>query len=470
MSEETRTPMKLIAQEKRWLAMVVLCAAQFMLILDVTVVNVALPDMSDDLSLTRSATTWVVTLYALFFGGLMLVGGRAADILGPRRVLMAGLMVFTVASLAAALAQSSEALLIARGAQGVGAAILSPSALAALSMTFHGDEHRRVLGAWAAIGSLGSVAGVMLGGLLTAGPGWRWIFFVNVPVGLVAAVMVAVLVRPGAHPRRRTPIDAVGAVTVTTATALTIYVLTTSGDRGWTSPTTLVLFGFAFALYTSFVVVEQRTQAPLIPMRLLARKGVISGAGVIFAATALLLSSFFLGSFYLQHSSGWSAARTGVAFLPVAVATLVGAACGGHLLVRLGARLISSGAFTISSIGAAVVATGLGEAQLIVGLSVIALGAGAAFVASMTSAMGSAQHGEEGAISGTINTFHELGGALGVAALSSVAAASLGPIAADGGFVNAFYVSACAALVAAVLCAIVLPPSKPKPGAPRFAH
>jgi hypothetical protein len=310
----------------------------------------------------------------------------------------------------------------------------------------------------------------VLGGVLAAGPGSRGILFVNVPVGVVVAVMFAVLVRPGVRSSHRGRVDVVGGVLVTSATALTIYALTTAGDRGWSSPTTLGLLALAGGLYGVFGVVEQRVDSPLIAMPLLARKPVFGGAGVILVATALLLSSFFLGSFYLQHASGWSAVRTGFAFLPVAVATFMGAAGGGHLMAHLGARWTAASAFAIAAVGSGIIAVGIGEAQLIVGMSVSALGIGAAFVAAMTSAMGSAEPGEEGAISGAVNTFHELGGALGVAALSSVAAASLGPIAADAGFVDAFRVSAVVAVVAAVLCALILPASKPDPDAPRFVH
>lgn len=470
MSHDVHEAESLIARERRWLALAVLCAAQFMLILDITVVNVALPDLAADLSLGRTATTWVVTVYTLFFGGLMLVGGRSADLLGPRTVLMAGIAVFTAASLAAGLADSGEALLISRAAQGLAAAFLSPAALATVAMTFHGDEHRRAFGVWATMGTAGAAAGVVLGGLLTAGPGWRWIFFVNVPVGIAVAVLLAVLVRPGVRPPRRGSIDVVGGLLVTSATALTIYALTTAGDRGWTSAATLGLLGLAGALYAVFGVVEQRVANPLIAMPILARKAVFGGSGVILVATALLLASFFLGSFYLQHANGWSAVRTGFAFLPVAVATFIGATGGGHLMAHLGARWTATAAFVIAAAGAAVVAIDIGEAQLIVGMSVSALGIGGAFVAAMTSAMGSAEPGEVGSVSGAVNTFHELGGALGVAALSSVAAASLGPLAADAGFVDAFQVSAIVAVVAAVLCALLLPASKPDPDVPRFVH
>jgi EmrB/QacA subfamily drug resistance transporter len=440
-----------------------------MLILDITVVNVALPDLAADLTLSRTTTTWVITLYTLFFGGLMLVGGRSADVFGPRRVLMTGLGLFTAASLAAGLSDSAETLLVARGAQGLAAALLSPAALATVAMTFRGDEHRRAFAIWATMGTAGLAVGVVLGGLLTAGPGWRWIFFINVPVGVVVAVMLAVLVRPTAR-QARGSIDITGGALVTSATALTIYALTTAGDRGWTSPTTVALLALAAATYVVFGLVEQRVSQPLIAMPVLARKAVYGGAGVILTATALLIGSFFLGSFYLQHVSGWSPVRTGLAFLPAAVGTFAGAGIAGHLLGHVGARVTATAAFVVTAVGGGIIALGIDEARLIVGMSVSALGIGAAFVSAMTSAIGSAGPGETGAVSGAINTFHELGGALGVAALSSVAAASLGAVPSETGFVDAFRVSAIVALVAAGLCAAFLPSVKPHPDAPRFVH
>lgn len=276
--------------------------------------------------------------------------------------------------------------------------------------------------------------------------------------------------RPGASQARRGSIDIAGGVLVTSATALTIYALTTAGDRGWTSATSLGLLASAGLLYVAFGMVEQRVAEPLIAMKILGRKAVYGGAGVMLVATALLISSFFLGSFYLQHVSGWSAVRTGLAFLPVAVATFIGASMSNHLLAVVGARGTAVVAFLIAAVGPALIALEIGEWQLIVGMSISALGIGAAFVAAMTSAMGSAGPGEVGAVSGAVNTFHELGGALGVAALSSVAAVSFGSAPSEAGFIDAFRVSVVVALVAAVLCAAVLPAVKRDPDAPRFVH
>jgi EmrB/QacA subfamily drug resistance transporter len=441
-----------------------------MLILDITVVNVALPDITADLTLDRTTTTWVITLYTLFFGGLMLVGGRCADIFGPRRILLTGLGAFVTASLVAGLAGSGDVLLGARAAQGLSAALLSPAALATVAMTFHGDEHRKAFGVWATMGTLGLAVGVVLGGVLAAGPGWRWIFFINVPVGIAVGVLLAWLVRPSSGTAQRGSLDIGGGILVTSATALTIYALTTAGDHGWTSARTLGLLAVGLVLYVAFGLLERRVASPLISMSILARRPVYGGAGVFLVATAVLISSFFLGSFYLQHIQGWSAVQTGVGFLPVAVATFLGAQLAGHLMGAFGNRITAVGGFLVAAIGLGLVAFGMGEVRLIVGMSVAALGIGAVFVTAMTTAMGSAGPGEAGSLSGTINTFHELGSALGVAALSSVAAASLGGARTDSGFEDAFRVSMYAAVVAAALCAVVLPAVKRDPAAPRFVH
>jgi EmrB/QacA subfamily drug resistance transporter len=332
----------LIARDRRWLALAVLCAGQFMLILDITVVNVALPDITADLTLDRTTTTWVITLYTLFFGGLMLVGGRCADIFGPRRVLLTGLSAFVTASLVAGLADSGGVLLGARAAQGLSAALLSPAALATVAMTFHGDEHRKAFGVWATMGTLGSAVGVVLGGVLAAGPGWRWIFFINVPVGVAVGILLIWLVRPSSGTARPGSLDVSGGILVTSATALTIYALTTAGDHGWTSARTLGLLAVALVLYLAFGLLERRVANPLIAMSILARRPVYGGAGVFLVATAVLISSFFLGSFYLQHIQGWSAVQTGVAFLPVAVATFLGAHLSGQLLGAFGNRVTAA--------------------------------------------------------------------------------------------------------------------------------
>jgi EmrB/QacA subfamily drug resistance transporter len=450
-----------------------LSAAQFMLILDITVVNVALPDIGADLGLDRGALTWVVTAYTLMFGGLMLVGGRAADLLGARRVLLTGLTVFTVASLAAGLAPNAAVLLGGRVLQGGGAALISPAALAIVTTTFHGVDRHRALGVWAALGGTGSAVGVLLGGLLTAGPGWQWIFFINVPVG-VAVLAVLPAIAPASRPATGGQrIDLPGAVLVTAATGALIYALITAGDDGWVAASTLTALGVAVLLYAGFAVLQRTVRAPLMDLRVLTRRRVSAGAFLMLVATGLLVAGFFLGSFHLQHVAGYSAAVTGLAFLPVAVATVVGAHVGGRAIARVGARPLATVGLVVTAAGAGTVAFWMTAPALVTGLAVAAAGLGATFVAATTTALTHTDPAEAGVRSGLVNTFHELGAALGVATVSAIAATSLagaGGTAATDGFTAGFAFSAVAALVAAVLAAVLVPAGRPPAGAARHMH
>lgn len=250
----------LSADPRRWAALALICVAQFMLILDVTVVNVALPDMAADLHLDRATLTWAVTAYTLCFGGLMLLGGRLADALGARRTLLAGLTLFTAASLVTGLAGGAATLLGGRIAQGVGAALLSPAALSIVTTTFHGPERNKALGVWAAIGGSGAAAGVLIGGALTDGPGWQWVFFINVPIGLaVLATLPALVPTRAPQPAR---LDLPGALLVTAGTGLLIYGLVEAGDSGWSDAATLLPLAAAVALYAGFAAVERASRAP----------------------------------------------------------------------------------------------------------------------------------------------------------------------------------------------------------------
>ncbi|MEV8308181.1 MFS transporter [Streptomyces flavidovirens] len=449
--------------------------AQFMLILDVTVVNVALPDMAADLRLGRATLTWVVTAYTLCFGGLMLLGGRLADALGARRTLVAGLTVFTAASLVTGLAETAPTLLAGRTAQGVGAALLSPAALAIVTTTFHGKERHKALGVWAAIGGTGSAAGVLLGGALTAGPGWQWVFYVNVPVGLALLAAVPALVPP------RTPqparLDVPGALLVTAATGSLIYGLVKAGDAGWAAPATLLPLAAAAALYALFAAVERATPTPLMDLRMFTRRPVLAGAFLMLVATALLIAFFFLGSVYLQHARGLSPLRTGLLFLPVAVAVGVGAHLGSRLVGAIGSRTTAVAGMAITAAGTVpltlLTADGSVYATLLPGLVVASLGIGAVFVTATTTALAMVEHHESGLASGVVNTFHEVGGSIGVAVVSTVAAAgieagsgtSLGPTLTTGlidSFTDAFTVCAVAAAVSAAVAVALVPRGKPQ--------
>ncbi|WP_327583754.1 MFS transporter [Nonomuraea sp. NBC_00507] len=448
-----------------WGVLVLLCLAQFMLIVDITVVQVALPTIGTDLALDRESLTWVVTTYTLCFGGLMVLGGRLSDALGARRTLLAGLGLFTAASLMCGLAGSGAMLIAGRALQGVGAALLSPAALAVVIATFHGERRGRALGVWAAIGGTGAALGVLLGGVLTAGPGWTWVFFVNVPIGL--AVLAAVPVVVPATPGRSERVDVPGALLVTLATALLIYGLVTAGDAGWGAMGTVLPLVGAVLLYVVFVVVERSVRSPLMRAETLARRPVISGTFVMLVATGLMLGLFFISSLYLQHVLGFSALETGLLFLPVAIAITIGAQLGGHLIGRIGGRPVAVASFVVTAAGAALMTRISPDASayttLLPGFVLAALGIGPAFVTATTTTMANIPPGENGVASGVINTFHELGGSIGVAVVSTVAASSLVPGSAGGigGFVAGLTLCAVVAGVTAAVALGLVPAGKP---------
>ncbi|WP_106401166.1 MFS transporter [Actinocorallia populi] len=451
---------------RRWTALALIGTAQFMLVLDVTVVNVALPDIGTDLGLGRTALTWTVTMYTLFFGGLMLLGGRLADVFGARRLLLTGLAVFTLASLAAGLAQNETLLIAGRAVQGVGAALLSPAALSTVTTSFHGTERNRALGVWAALGGTGFAAGVLLGGLLTAGPGWRWVFFVNVPVGIVLLAALPAVVR--ARPAHRTAgrLDVGGALTVTAATAAFIYGMVNAGDDGWTSPGTLLPLAAAVVLYGTFALVQRAAQDPLMQVGMLARRPVAAGAFLMLVASGLLISLFFLGSLYLQHVRGVSALRTGLLFLPAALATGVGAHVAGRLVGTVGTRPVAVTGLVLVAAGAGLL-TGLSAdggvgLELLPGIVIAAAGVGPVFVTATASALAHVPHEEAGLASGVINTFHELGAAVGVAIASTVAAAGLSGAPSIGGFTGAYTMFAVIAAVSAAVSLWLVPAGKPE--------
>jgi MFS family permease len=384
--------------------------------------------------------------------------------------------VFTVASAGAGLAAGGSLLVAARALQGVGAALLSPAALSIITTAFHGPERRRALGVWAGIGGAGAAVGVLLGGVLVAGPGWEWVFFVNVPVGVAVAATVPVTV--AAPPRQPAAgVDVLGALVVTVGTGLLIYGLVRAG---WGAAGTLLALGVGLALLAVFVVVERTVAAPLVDLRSLAARPVVAGYGVMLAASGLLISGFFLSSLLLQRVMGLSALRTGLVFLPVAVATIIGAQAAAHLLGRVGGRPIAAAGFAMAAAGMALLAqvpaNGDAVTGVLPGFTLAAAGLGMAFVTATTTAMTSVDPHRAGMVSGVVNTAHELGAALGVALISTIAGASVQAERAAtatvvAGFGDAFLAGAIIAAVSAVAAAWLLPPGRP-PAAngPVFAH
>ncbi|MEV4267386.1 MFS transporter [Kribbella sp. NPDC049584] len=448
---------------RRWRLLGLLAVAQFMLILDVTVVAIALPNIETDLGLSRETLTWVVSAYTLMFGGLMLLGGRAADLFGSRRVVLTGLIVFTLASLVTGLANGPELLLGGRVAQGIGAAMLSPAALSVVTKTFDGDERNKALGIWSAMGGGGSAIGVLLGGLLTAGPGWQWVFYINLPIGLIVFVLLLRLLPADRPSEQQGRLDVPGALLVTAGTGTAIYALINAGDRGWLSAATLGTLAGALVLYAVFAWVQRSVRSPLMDLRILTRRPVAAGTFVLLIATALMISMFFLGSFYLQHFKQYGALRTGLLFLPVAIAAIVGAHLAGQLVGRVGARPVAVIGFAITAIGVAVPAIWEGATEIVIGMTVGTVGLGAAFVAASTTTFAQIDHREAGLASGILSTFHEFGASLGVAVVSSVAAASLAGTVSSG-FSSGFTFAAITAAVAAVLALFVVPAFKPSTG------
>jgi EmrB/QacA subfamily drug resistance transporter len=474
-AREAREPRE-SAESRRWKALAAICTAQFMLILDLTVINVALPDLGADLGLSRTAFTWAVSIYVLFFGGLLLLGGRLGDVFGARPMMLTGLVIFTLASLASGLAQSEILLIGGRVGQGVGAALLSPAALRALTGIFHGRERDKALSVWASLGGVGFAAGVLIGGILTSGPGWRWVFFINVPVGIVLLAAIRALV-PSRRPERTgRRIDVRGAVTVTAATGSFIYGMINAGDEGWADRGTLVSIAAAIALYGVFTVVERTVQTPLMRPGMLLRRPIAAGAFLMLIASGVTVADVFISSQYLQHLRDLSALETGLFFLPASLALMIGAIAAGRLVGTIGIR-------PVAFIGLALVAIGNG---LLIGLSaersvyvealpgvvLFALGGGSLFVSATTSALGRVAQHEAGVVSGIVYTFNQLGAAICVAVVSTVAAAGLTRTPSVDGFTDAYVLLTIFAAVGAVLSLRLVPLGTPQMtgGPPRQAR
>lgn len=447
-------------------ALVLLAVAQLMLILDVTVVNVALPDIGVALRLTRGELPWVMTAYTICFGGLMLLGGRIADRYGARRITMAGLVVFTGASLLSGLAPGPEWLLAGRALQGIGAALLSPAALATVMRLFVGRDRARALAVWSSLAGLGSALGVILGGVLTSEAGCRWIFAVNVPVGVALLVSLPLTVPAGpagsgsgsGEPGAGAGLDVPGALLVTAGTGAAIYGLVSAGTSGWTGLPAVLGIAVAAVCWAAFALVERRTARPLLSVGLLLRRPVAAGGFLMLIATGLLVGAFFLGSFTLQHADGYSALRVGLSFIPVAVATVGGAHTAGRVLSRVPARAVATAGLALAAVGYGTAALWAGPAEVVIGLSVAALGIGGCFVTAFTASLADAAAAEGGLRSALVNTFHELGGAGGVAVVSTIAGGALvAAHPAATAFRDAFTVGAACALAAAVVAAFLVP-------------
>jgi EmrB/QacA subfamily drug resistance transporter len=449
--------------------LILLSAAQFMVTVDVTVTNLATPAIGRTLGLAASDLSWVVTAYTLMTGALLLLGGRLADIVGARRTFLAGLGVFTTASLVAGLAQSEVMLIGARAAQGAGAALLSPAALAVLVSSFTGAQRTRALAVWGAVASAGAAIGVLLGGALVTWASWRWAFLINVPVGVAAAVLVPRLIS-AREVRRGGSLDLPGALTVTTALFALVYAIERAPDDGWGSAQTIGLFALSAALLAAFTAIERRAAHPLVPAGLFRSKTTSAGTLTMFVATALLVGMFFLGSIYMQQTLGLDAIEAGLGFLPVALIIGFAAHAGSHLLPKVGTRVTATAGLLLAGAGnlllTGVDAGGSYFTDVMPGLLVGSAGIGLAFVTASVTSMHGVPHERAGLASGVMTTAHEIGAALGVAVLSAIALSGVGAL--DFGL--AFTVAGTAGLAAAAVALVAFPAIKPSAGARAMMH
>jgi EmrB/QacA subfamily drug resistance transporter len=450
--------------EKRWVALALLCMAQFVVVLDASIVNVALPTIGEDLQFDQDNLSWVVNAYVLTFGGFLLLGGRLADLLGRRRVFMAGLVLFALASLAGGFAESEGVLIIARAVQGLGAALLSPAALSIVTTTFKdGSERNKALGVWGAVAGSGGAAGVLLGGVLTEYVGWEWVLWVNVPIGIIAALLAPRLLLESRSDDANRTFDIPGAVTVTAGLALLVYALVKAPDAGWESAQTLGMVGGALALLAAFVAIELRSPAPLVPFRIF-RIRTLTGANVVGLLTgASLFSMFFFISLYMQNVLGFSAIKAGLSYLPLAVSIILAAGLASQLVTKVGFKPVMAAGMAFVAAGLAwfsqISVDGSYVGDVLFPSLLAAIGLGFSFVPVTIAAMSGVEDREAGLASGLINTSQQVGGALGLAILSSIAFSKIGDLAAQGdtgpaalteGYADAFLVGSGIAILGVI--------------------
>ena len=454
------------------LALVLLAMTQFVIVIDASIVNVALPSIGAHLHFARADLSWVVNAYVLTFGGFLLLGGRMADLLGRRRMFMLGLVVFSLASFAGGIAQSEGWLIAARAVQGLGAAIVSPAALSIITVTFaEGAERNRALGIWGAVAGAGGAAGVLLGGILTSGLSWRWVLFVNVPIGLIAALLAPRTLRESRAEDGTTTFDLPGAVTVTAGLSLLVYAVVDTVNSGWGSTATLLRLGGAALLLIAFLVIERSSRHPLMPFSIF-RLRTLRGANIVGLLIGMsLFSMFFFISLYLQNVLHYSPIKTGISYLPLAVGIIISAGAAAQLVTRLGFKppliagmlLIAGGLLWFSQVPA----TGGSYAADVLGPSLLAaVGLGFSFVPVTIAAVTGTKPHEAGLASGLINTSQQVGGALGLAILATIANSRTQSlfhagvhstsIALTKGFDRAFLVGAGFAIVGAILAAVLI--------------
>jgi EmrB/QacA subfamily drug resistance transporter len=473
------TPTRDVPDPRRWWALALLCGAFLMVLLDGTIVLVALPSIQADIGFSEHGLQWVLSAYALTFGGLLLLGGRAADLLGRRRVFIAGVLFFTAASLMCGLAWSPAALLAARVAQGVGAAIMTPTALSIISATFpEGPERNKALGIWGALGGIGATAAWLIGGPLVDGPGWQWIFFINIPLGLAAVALSPVLLRESRAALPRRSYDPAGALTVTGALVLLVYAVVEAPDVGWDDVQTILPVAGSAVLVAAFALIESRHPAPLVPLPFLRSRTLVGANAVMLLTGAVAVGMPFVLTLYAQRVLGYSAVEFGVGSVVLAAAVTVGAIIAQAAVLKLGLRPVAATGMALMGAGSLLLTqvsvSGSYFGDIFFGLLICGPGIGLAFVSATVAALAGVAEHESGLASGLSNTALQIGGALGVAIATTVAvsrsedflAAHEGAnelVALNEGFQSAF-------LVVVVLAAIGMALALLLPGRPRKAR
>ncbi len=411
-----------------WLVLVLVCMAQFMVILDATIVNVALPSIQADLDMSDADLQWIVNAYTLVFGGFLLLGGRAGDLVGRKRIFLVGVVVFTVASLLNGLAPSSEVLIVCRGLQGLGAALVAPAALSIITTTFaEGAERAKAMSVWAAIAVGGGAVGLLLGGILVEAFSWPWIFFVNIPVGIAVFVAALRFVPESKDERAHKSFDLAGAVTVTAGLVILVYAIVKAQEKGWASAHTLVVGGIALALLIAFVFIERRSIEPLVRLSIFRVRTVRAANVAMFFVAAGLFAMFFFNTLYLQRVLGYSALEAGLAFLPFTVGIIIGAGLSQGLVARVGARELPLIGMTMAIVGMLLFIRlqpdGSYVTDLLPGIMLASIGMGLVFVPITLIATSGIPDSDAGLASGLFNTSQQIGGAVGLAILSTLAEA-----------------------------------------------
>ena len=450
-----------------WLILVLVCFAQFMVVLDATVVNVALPSIQNDLGLSEANLQWIVNAYTLVFGGFLLLGGRAGDLLGRKRLFLFGLVVFTAASLLDGLAVSPGMLIGSRALQGLGAAFISPAALAIITTTFQeGAERAKALGVWAAIAIGGSAVGLVVGGALTQLLSWPWIFFINVPVGVAVLVLSLRYLPESRDEEAHRSFDIAGAVSITSGLMTLVYAIVQAGEHGWTSARTLGLFALAAVLHVAFVVIERRSKAPLVRLSIFAVRSLRAANVSMFLVASGLFAMFFFNTLYIQRVLGYGPLEAGLAFLPFTAGIMVSAGFASKFTPRLGVRPVAIGGMLVTIAGMVLLTRisvdGSYASDVLPALVLTALGLGAVFVPLTLVATTGLENEDQGLASGIFNTSQQIGGALGLAILASLAAsktASATGVSQQAALVEGFHVAfagGAAFMVVALGCFLAL--------------